>query len=84
VGGSETAEAVQAEEAVKSGVLTKFFSVSEVAEALQVHPGTVKNWIYEGKLLAVKAGKQLRVSEEAVEIFLAYSGTPGGQREDNP
>jgi excisionase family DNA binding protein len=62
-------------------MLTKFYSVPEVAEALQVHPGTVKMWIYDGKLAAIRAGRQLRVSEEAVAQFIANSGTPGGLHE---
>jgi excisionase family DNA binding protein len=62
-------------------VLTKFYSVPEVAEALQVHPGTVKNWIYEGRLCAIRAGRQLRVSEESVKKFISSSGTPGGRHE---
>jgi excisionase family DNA binding protein len=38
-------------------------------------------WIYDGKLAAIRAGRQLRVSEDAVKNFISSSGTPGGRHE---
>jgi excisionase family DNA binding protein len=46
-------------------------SVVELATALDVHPWTVRRWIREGRLEAVKVGNQRRITRKAVERFLA-------------
>jgi excisionase family DNA binding protein len=46
-------------------------SVVELATALDVHPWTVRRWIREGRLEAVKVGNLRRITRKAVERFLA-------------
>ena len=45
-------------------------TVHEVAEALKVTEATVRTWIRERKLRAMKVGKDWRVSVADVEAFL--------------
>jgi excisionase family DNA binding protein len=46
-------------------------SVVELATALNVHPWTVRRWIRDGRIEAVKVGSQKRITRKAVERFLA-------------
>jgi excisionase family DNA binding protein len=46
-------------------------SVAELATAMDVHPWTVRRWIKNGELEAVKIGKHRRITRKAVERFLA-------------
>jgi len=48
----------------------KLLSVSKVAEYLQVHEQTVRRWIHDGELPAVKVGRQFRIDPEDVERFM--------------
>jgi excisionase family DNA binding protein len=48
-------------------------SVVELATAMDVHPWTVRRWIKNGELEAVKIGKHRRITRKAVERFLAVS-----------
>ena len=43
----------------------KWSSIDEVAEHIQVHKDTIRNWIRDGKIPAHKIGKQwrFRISE---------------------
>jgi excisionase family DNA binding protein len=46
-------------------------SVREVADQLGVHPETVRRLIHDGRLDAVRIGRELRDHREAVDRFLA-------------
>jgi excisionase family DNA binding protein len=48
-------------------------SVTELATALDVAPWTVRRWIKNGELEAVKIGRHRRITRRAVERFLAAS-----------
>ncbi|MCC7436772.1 helix-turn-helix domain-containing protein [Candidatus Nomurabacteria bacterium] len=48
----------------------KYYSIDEVAELLKVAYLTVYRWIKAGKLEAVKAGKQYRITQVALDVFL--------------
>ena len=48
---------------------TKWYSPQEIAAILGVHHQTVRDWIHEGKLEAVKFGKLWRVPEAALDAF---------------
>ena len=41
----------------------KFYTVQEVADSLNVHPNTIRNWINSGDLNSYKLGNALRISE---------------------
>ena len=45
-------------------------TVSEVAEVCRVSPRTVRRWIERGELPAHRLGRQLRISEKDLKIFL--------------
>ncbi len=51
-------------------VSDRYYKPEEVAELLQVSRQTVYNWINEGRLQAVKAGRTTRVAREALADFL--------------
>ncbi len=53
----------------------KFYTVQEVADLLQVHWQSVLNYIKSGKLEAVKLGKGYRISETALQKFMANHST---------
>lgn len=46
------------------------YSLSEVIEILGVTRRTLYNWIKDGKIKAIKAGQQWRITQEALEDFL--------------
>jgi excisionase family DNA binding protein len=50
--------------------LTKVLTVNEVAAHLRVAPITVRTWIYQNKLPALKLGGCVRVTEEQLEWFI--------------
>lgn len=56
-------------------VMHKFYTVQEVADTLQVHWQSVLNYIKSGKLEAVKLGKGYRISEQALQKFIADHST---------
>jgi excisionase family DNA binding protein len=47
-----------------------YLTPDDVASRLQVSRQVVYNWINDGRLRAVKAGRTLRISESALEAFL--------------
>nr|WP_179830046.1 helix-turn-helix domain-containing protein [Nocardiopsis aegyptia] len=49
------------------------YSVDQVAELLGLHVRTIRNYVREGRLRAVRIGKQYRVSAADLE---AFTGTP--------
>ena len=48
----------------------KYYTIREVAKSLKVVYLTVYRWIRSGKLEAVKAGKQYRISDRHLSKFL--------------
>ncbi|HEX5839835.1 MAG TPA: Clp protease N-terminal domain-containing protein [Anaerolineales bacterium] len=49
---------------------TDYLTPDDVASRLQVSRQVVYNWINDGRLRAVKAGRTLRISDSALEAFL--------------
>ncbi len=49
---------------------TRYYTCQETAKILQVTPCAVHNWIYIGKLAAVKFGRQYFISAEALKRFI--------------
>ena len=54
----------------------RFNSVEEVAEQLQVDKQTVRRWIKEGRLAAVKPGLEWRIRQSDLDEFLEASSYP--------
>lgn len=48
----------------------EYLTVDEVAKRLKVTRQAVYNWINEGRLQAVKAGRSTRIPESSVKAFL--------------
>ena len=48
----------------------EYYTIQEVADKLKVAYLTVYRWIQAGKLEAVKAGKQYRITKENLEKFI--------------
>lgn len=46
------------------------YSVREVADALGVHPETIRRLIHDGRLDAVRVGRSLRVAPASLDGFL--------------
>jgi excisionase family DNA binding protein len=57
-----------------------FLTVAEVAEILKLNQQTVRNWIDQGSLPALRVGRRVRIKRSDLERILddAYTGT-GGQ-----
>lgn len=51
------------------------FSVEQVADQLGLHVRTIRNYVRDGKLNAVRIGKQYRISREDLEAFTGVSAT---------
>lgn len=45
----------------------KIYTVNETAEELKIHPVTIRKWINEGRIKAVKVGSDWRVTEEELD-----------------
>lgn len=54
----------------------KFYTINQVAEILDLHHKTIRNFINVGNLKASKIGKQWRVSEEDLNSFMDINKTP--------
>jgi excisionase family DNA binding protein len=54
-----------------NGGAMELLTVAETAKLLKVNPMTVRRYIQDGRLPAVRVGRRVRVHKEAVEGFLA-------------
>jgi excisionase family DNA binding protein len=48
----------------------KFYTVQEIAQALQVTPQTVRTYIKQGKIKAQRIGRPLLITESSLKEFL--------------
>lgn len=48
----------------------RLYSVEQVAERLGLHVRTVRNYVRDGRLNAVRIGKQYRIAHEDLEAFM--------------
>jgi excisionase family DNA binding protein len=56
-----------------------FLTVAEVAEMLKLNQQTVRNWIDQGSLPALRVGRRVRIKRSDFERVLAESYTAGAQ-----
>jgi excisionase family DNA binding protein len=61
--------------------MSELYSVEQVAEQLGLHVKTVRNYVREGKLKAVRIGKQYRITSEDLAALTGGS-LPATPRED--
>jgi excisionase family DNA binding protein len=59
----------------------ELYSVEQVAERLGLHVRTVRQYVREGRLKAVRIGKQYRIAREALE---ALTGLPAAALDPEP
>lgn len=52
------------------------YTVEQVAELLGLHVKTVRNYVREGRLPAVRIGKRYRIAKEDLEAFTGVPVTP--------
>ena len=57
--------------------MDKLFSIKETAEYFGVSPRTVERWIAIGDLGSVLVGRQRRISEKDIDLYLAARSQPG-------
>jgi excisionase family DNA binding protein len=56
-----------------------WYSVEQVAERLGLHVRTVRGYIRDGRLTAVRIGKQYRIARADLDAFTGRSATPAGR-----
>src|SRR2546421_12792196 len=54
-----------------------FLTVAEVAEMLKLNQQTVRNWIDQGSLPALRVGRRVRIKRSDFERVLERSYSPG-------
>ena len=52
------------------------YSVSQVADLLGLHVKTVRGYVRDGRLKAVRIGKQYRITRDALEAFTGHPVEP--------
>lgn len=64
----------------KSEVEDSFLTVAEVAEVLKLNQQTVRNWIDQGSLPALRVGRRVRIRRSDFEHLLSHglNGSPTG------
>jgi len=55
-----------------------FLTVAEVAEMLKLNQQTVRNWIDQGSLPALRVGRRVRIRRSDLERVLERGATGGG------
>jgi excisionase family DNA binding protein len=56
----------------------QFLTVAEVAEMLKLNQQTVRNWIDQGSLPALRVGRRVRILRSDLEHMLEEAYTAGG------
>ncbi|MGH2873876.1 MAG: helix-turn-helix domain-containing protein [Solirubrobacteraceae bacterium] len=56
-----------------------FLTVAEVAETLKLNQQTVRNWIDQGSLPALRVGRRVRIKRSDFERILEQGYNPGTQ-----
>ena len=59
----------------------EFLTVAEVAELLKLNQQTVRNWIDQGSLPALRVGRRVRIRRSDLERVLDAGSTTGSNEE---
>lgn len=54
----------------------KLYRANEVAEKLELHKDTILRLIREGKMKAVRIGREYRVSQKDIDDYIAINTNP--------
>ena len=71
----------------RSGNLEEFLTVAEVAEMLKLNQQTIRNWIDQGSLPALRVGRRVRIRRSDLERVLEEGYTAAAnpvQQESGP
>jgi excisionase family DNA binding protein len=70
----------------RSDLEDSFLTVAEVAETLKLNQQTVRNWIDQGSLPAIRVGRRVRIKRSDFERVLAvgYSAGAGAAKDAGP
>lgn len=47
-----------------------FFTIHEISELLKISEATVRGWVHQGELRAVRFGREFRVAAKDLEAFV--------------
>jgi|SRR5579859_5105740 len=61
-----------------------FLTVAEVAEILKLNQQTVRNWIDQGSLPALRVGRRVRIRSSDLERLLNAGATTGTSQDQGP
>ena len=62
-----------------------FMTTHEISELLKVSEATVRTWIHEGELRAIRFGREFRIAVKDLETFVnAHSTRHVAKPEDSP
>jgi excisionase family DNA binding protein len=59
-----------------------WLTVQQVSEELKIHPATVRVWIKDGRLRAVRVGREWRVRRSEVDRALLLDASPAYLRQE--
>lgn len=54
----------------------KFYTIPDVAKALQVTPQTIRAWIKQGRLKSQRIGRPILITENNLREFLQVENKP--------
>lgn len=60
---------------------SRLYSVEQVADRLGLHVRTVRNYVRDGRLRAVRIGKQYRIAQEDLDALTGYTAPPQTETE---
>ena len=60
-----------------------FFTIPEIADLLKVSKATVRSWVHDGELRAVRFGREFRVAAKDLEAFVNAHATRRGEDRDD-
>lgn len=60
-----------------------FYTTHEIAELLKISEATIRSWIHEGELRAVRFGREFRVAAKDLEAFVNAHATRPVQKKDD-
>jgi excisionase family DNA binding protein len=61
-----------------------FLTVAEVAATLKLNQQTVRNWIDQGSLPAIRVGRRVRIRQSDFDRLLEQGYTSGGESAEDP
>src|SRR6202521_607073 len=63
---------------MREAMSDELYSVDQVAERLGLHVRTVRNYVRDGRLKAVRIGKQYRIAREDLEALTGHPAAASG------